>query len=288
LGFPKQRRRMSLLVVAITAAASLAVIGCGGDDDEEAQRLTVTANAKGALQVADAAEAGLTEITLRNTGKDPADVGFIRVEGDHSAAEVVRVLGKLFSEQGTALPDWFLTAGGTPVAEGGRSETVTQVLEPGTYYAFNFEGLEGPPDPKTVPAIEVTGDAGDAELPETDATVTAEDSVEDYSFEAEGLTAGETTLTFENAGEEPHHLIAAPLTEGSTIEDVQRFVRTEEGKPPVVFDREVGTAVLEGGDSQVVTLDLREGDYALLCFITDRDGGRPHALKGMVSAASVK
>lgn len=283
---------MSLLGVAITAAASLAVIGCGGDDDEEAQRLTVTANPKGALQVKQSADAGLTEITLRNSGKRPADVGFIRVEGDRSAAEVVRVLVKLFSEQDTALPDWFLTAGGTPVAEGGRSETVTQVLEPGTYYAFNFEGLEGPPDPKTVPAIEVTGDAGDAELPETDATVTAEDSVEDsvedYSFEAEGLTAGETTLTFENAGEEPHHLVAAPLTEGSTIEDVQRFVRTEKGKPPVVFDREVGTAALEGGDSQVVTLDLREGDYALLCFIADRDGGRPHALKGMVSPASVK
>jgi hypothetical protein len=287
LGFPKRRRRMSLLVVAITAA-SLAVIGCGGDDDEEAQRLTVTANASGALQVKESAEAGLTEITLRNSGKESADVGFIRVEGDHSAAEVVRVLGKLFSEQGTALPDWFLTAGGTPVAEGGRSETVTQVLEPGTYYAFNFEALEGPPDPKTVPAIEVTGDADEADLPETEATVTAEDSGDDYSFEAEGLTAGETTLTFENAGDEPHHLIAAPLTEGSTIEDVERFVHTEKGKPPIVFDGEVGTAVLEGGDSQVVTLDLRKGDYALLCFITDRDGGRPHALKGMISAASVK
>jgi plastocyanin len=198
---------------------------------------------------------------------------------------VVQVLGRLFSEQGTALPDWFLTAGGTPIAEGGSSQTVTQVLEPGTYYAFNFEGLQGPPDPKEVLTIDVTGDAGDAELPDAEATVTAEE----YSFEAEGLTAGETTLTFENAGQEPHHLIAAPLRPGNTIEDVERFVRTERGRPPVDLEREVQTAALEGGTSQNVTLDFaRPGEYALICFIADREGGPPHALKGMISPASVK
>jgi hypothetical protein len=33
------------------------------------------------------------------------------------------------------------------------------VLEPGTYYAFNTEGSQGQPDPASIPAVEVTGEA---------------------------------------------------------------------------------------------------------------------------------
>jgi hypothetical protein len=36
-------------------------------------------------------------------------------------------------------------------------------LQPGTYYAFDTEGSQGPPEPGTVPRIEVTGETSDAE-----------------------------------------------------------------------------------------------------------------------------
>jgi hypothetical protein len=46
--------------------------------------------------------------------------------------------------------------------------------------------------------------------------------------------------------------------------------------------------VIEGGEGQLVTLDLEPGRYALYCFISDRQGGPPHALKGMVDEVEVE
>ena len=69
----------------------------------------------------------------------------IRVEGDHSTAEVV----KRWTErrEGKPIPEWLFAGGGTGVTPAGQSQTVTQVLEPGTYYAFNT-GANEPPRPE--------------------------------------------------------------------------------------------------------------------------------------------
>ena len=37
-----------------------------------------------------------------------------------------------------------------------------------------------------------------------------------------------------------------------------------------------------------VDLELKKGNYALTCFISDREGGPPHALKGMVAETTVE
>jgi hypothetical protein len=172
------------------------------------------------------------------------------------------------------------------VTPAGESLTVTQVLEPGTYYAFNT-GVGGPPDPESVPAVEVTGEPSDDELSDTDATV----RTIDYGFETEGdLQVGENEITFENAGAQPHHVIAQPIAQGKTIEDVRAFLRTEKGQPPLEESGLAETAVLEGGGRQVATLDLKQaGTYAMLCFISDRQGGPPHSIgEGMLGEVEVK
>ena len=48
--------------------------------------------------------------------------------------------------------------------------------------------------------------------------------------------------------------------------------------------------MLDGGGSQVVTLDLKQaGTYAMLCFISDRQGGPPHSIgEGMLGEVEVK
>jgi hypothetical protein len=68
---------------------------------------------------------------------------------------------------------------------------------------------------------------------------------------------------------------------------VRRYLETEKGESPVVDSKGFDTAVIEGGDSQSVELDLVAGTYALLCFVPDRAGGPPHAVKGMISEAVV-
>ena len=46
--------------------------------------------------------------------------------------------------------------------------------------------------------------------------------------------------------------------------------------------------MIEGGETQLIDLDLKPGRYALFCLITDRLGGPPHALKGMVDEFEIK
>ena len=46
--------------------------------------------------------------------------------------------------------------------------------------------------------------------------------------------------------------------------------------------------MLEGGTSQVVTANLEPGKYAFFCFISDKAGGPPHVVKGMVSEVNVE
>jgi hypothetical protein len=263
--------------------AAIGVAACG-DNGDDGQELAFNASDR-AVTGPTSAETGTAEITLTNDGEKEADLQLIRVDGEHSADEVIRVLGGAM--EGEGLPDWFFAGGGVGLTQAGESQTVTQVLEPGTYYAFNT-GTDAPPDPESVPAVEVTGDPSDDELSDTDSTV----RTIDYGFETEGeLQVGENEITFENAGAQPHHVIAQPIAEGKTIEDVRAFLRDGgQGQPPLDESGVVETAVLDGQESQVVTLDLKQpGKYAMLCFVSDRQGGPPHSIgEGMLGEVEVK
>jgi uncharacterized cupredoxin-like copper-binding protein len=241
----------------IALIAAMALVACG--DSEDSQELSFTVESKGKSSVVTApksAEAGLAEITLTNDSEAEADLQLIRVEGDKSTEEVVEGLGQAI--QGKAFPEWFFAAGGVGSLEPGESATVTQVLQPGNYYAFNTSGGEA-----TVDAAE-------------------------YVFNAETLPSGATEIAFDNIGAQPHHLIASKLKGDATAEDAEKFFKTEQGAPPMEEKGTKSTAVLEGGEGQLVTLNLEPGRYALYCFITDREGGPPHALKGMVDEVEVE
>ena len=280
--------RSARLLLPIAGVAAALVLGACGDDEEDsgdeaasgdAQQIEITVSEQGALEAPQSAEAGLAEITLDNTSEEPHDAQLLRVEGDHSAEEAGEVISSGGQEP---TPDWLFAGGGVGTTPPGQTNTVTQALEPGTYYAFDTEARGGPsPD---APAIEVAGDES-ADVPaDAPATITASE----YTFETEGLSADTSEVNFENAGEQPHHIVAAPLNEGATIEDVERFAQDDSGPPPVDVEQTISTAVVEGGDSQMVDLPFEPGEYALLCFISDREGGPPHVAQGMIAAATIE
>ena len=70
--------------------------------------------------------------------------------------------------------------------------------------------------------------------------------------------------------------------------DVEKAFKSEKGKPPIEEEGSSDSAVIEGGETQLIDLDLKPGRYAFYCFITDRQGGPPHALKGMVDEFEIK
>lgn len=269
--------RTSVCLVA-TALAASALAACGGED-EQSLAFTITEQGKQRKVAApQSAEAGTAEITLRNEAKGGNDLQLIRVEGDHSAQEVVD--GLIKAGKGQPFPDWFFAGGGIGGTDPGESRTVTQVLQPGTYYALSTEGR---PDAKSVAVVEVSGEESNDELPEADATVTAVE----YGFDSEELPSGAIEIDFENDGVQPHHLLASRLIGDSTAADVERFFKTEKGKP-LLREEGQATAVIEGGEGQTITFDLKPGRYAFYCFISDRQGGPPHAFKGMIDEVEVK
>lgn len=278
---PQRHPLRQVLTCLVAGALALGLFACG---DEEAQDLAFMITEQGKeskVTGPESAETGLAEITLENKGKGDGDIQLIRTEGEHSPEEVVEGLEKAM--KGQVFPDWFFAGGGIGTTAGGESQTVTQVLEPGTYYAFVTEGGQGPPDPASVPAMKVSGEESEEEV-EADETVSAFD----YGFEAEELSSGKTEIAFDNTGAQPHHLIAAPLLGQNTADDVESFFKSNEGKQPFEERGTQSTAVIEGGEGQLVTLDLKPGRYVLFCFISDRQGGPPHALKGMVDEVEVE
>ena len=277
----------AMVCAVVATAAAFALVACGDSDDDSDQKLSVTLTGQGKaakFTAPNSAEAGVAEISFTNQSDKTADMQLIRVEGDHSAAETIQGLGKAI--EGAPFEDWFFGGGGIAVIKPGQSATVTQVLEPGTYYVFNTES-DGPPSPSTAGTIEVTGEASDEEL-EADSVVTANDADDDYSFEIDGVEAGKHEILFDNAGEQPHHLLISKIKGQATAEDVEKAFKADKGPPPLEEKGSQSTAVIEGGEGQLVTIDLGPGRYAAYCFITDRDGGKPHALKGMVDEFEVE
>ena len=293
--------RLAGAIVAAIAAAGL-IASCGDDDDDEPPTpapFSVTATAQGkkkALEFPASVKSGLVTLTLTNTDSAPRSAQIVRVEGDHTVDDVLKVVN---AEEETKIPEWMQDGGGLGAVKPGDSATATQVLAPGKWVIWDDEGDdEDAPGNSELGAkgeFTVTGPASDAELPSQPAKVTATDSGDgddkEYGFEFEGLQAGANRLRFENTGDELHHALFFPIAKGKTIEDVEKAFasdRPPSGPPPVDFESGVGTAVIDGDIAQNITLNLKAGKYAVVCFISDREGGKSHAEQGMLEELTVE
>lgn len=300
----RRRLRSFLLPLAAIAAAGL-VAGCGDDDDDDdaagaaaqpaAFAIEATATGKDkALTLPPSVEAGLVTITLQNSDSVPRAAQIIRVEGEQTVDDVLEIVDS--EEEDSETPTWMQDGGGVGTVAPGATRSATQVLAPGRYVIFDNQGGDddGPSnsDAGAKGEFSVTGPAVDAELPEQPATITATDDGEDeYSFEFSGLTAGTNEVRFENTGEELHHALLFPIKGDATIEDVTAAFEAEgppEGPPPVDFAKGTGSAVIDADIAQNTTFDLEAGRYAVVCFLSDRDGGEPHAAQGMLEELTIE
>ena len=121
----------------------------------------------------------------------------------------------------------------------------------------------------------------------------------EFAFSAPASTpAGETTFDLVNKGEQAHMVILVELLEGKTIDDVNSYLKESgpNSKPPSwvkevkVNGAESGKTLVAPPDKEATSepVDLEAGEYAMLCFIPDGKGGKPHALLGMTAALSVE
>ena len=303
----KQRRSTRRILGSVAAAAVAALTGCGGDDNkgagsgEAAERvsLEIEATAEGQRKVmtfTSSIEPGLVTMTLTNSDTVPRSVQLLRIVGDHPIAEVVEVV----TGDGEEIPNWVQDGGGVPAVEPGASASASQVLAPGRYVLLDDEEGEGDnaknyAELGAAGEFTITGERSKAQLPARPATITAEDATDGrkqtYGFRLEGLKAGTNQVHFQNTGAQLHHALFVPLRKSATITEAEKFLRSDRppsGPPPIDFSKIVGTKVIDAGIEQNITLDLDAGRYAVICFISDRDGGEPHVAKGMIEELTVE
>ncbi len=292
------RRAARMMVTLAAAAATMGVAtGCGDDDDEKKSAkpnsFAVEATAQGKnkkLTFPATVKAGLVTMIVTNSDTKPRSAQFVRIDGDYGVEDVLKVVDS--EEEGSPIPAFLQDGGGTGDVAPGQSATATQNLTPGKYAIWDdADSGDGPSNSKLGAKGEftVTGPAKDDELPSVPATLTATDKgTKDYDFVLKKLKAGTNRVRFENTGKQLHHALFFPISKGSTFSDVEKFFKTDKGRPPIDFEKGVGTSVIDGGIAQNIELDLPAANYALVCFIPDRKGGKPHIAKGMIEEVAIK
>jgi hypothetical protein len=283
--------RIRSRVWTLLVAPALLLAACGDGDGTQATappqptKVTVTAAAAGKQVTFDMPaqiQPGATQLELVNNTKEPAELQIVQLDGGHTLAEFYPVIE---SEEPKPIPTWLHAFGGVGETSPGETRSVVVDLKAGNYAWFSGtapeqEGAQPQYKRGGEGSFEVTGDPSGAQLPATPAQITAKElGPTNYQFEASGFKAGTNQITFTNSGAELHHVVMAKLNQGATLDKFIEFFSTEKGPPPVDFDASEVTAVLDRGGKQVETVELQSGSYALMCFITDRAGSPPHAIK---------
>jgi plastocyanin len=303
---------MRVRFAAVAIAATLPMLGlvaCGDDSGSSSSAttapsgsattaassasgstLTVTASepaeGKYAFDVPQTIQGGTIKLTVKNTGKEPHELGLVRVTAGTTADQFAK---DVLSTEGAPIPDYVVGApGGLGFVVPGGTGTSTISLDEGTYVYFcTFESPDGTPHYANgmLGEVTVSGTANTDPLPQTSAEVDASE----YKFDVSGLKAGDNTLTFANKGNQFHHLVAIPMNPGATLDDVKAALSSDEepANPPVDFDKEQDLAVTGPGQAQVVSLTLEKGSYVFLCFLSDKTGGPPHFTKGMLQQVDI-
>jgi hypothetical protein len=305
------------MAAGLVLIVPLGLSACGGDSSEdgagagagaanssapEPTTLSITTSDVGegrfATEAPGSIKGGLVKIVFKNAGKMPHEAQLIRLEQGRTAQEAVEFI----ESEESKTPEWLFGAGGVGVTAPGQQGTTMINLPAGDYAVIDTWGGGEGPTPATRGALaelEVTeGEPG--ELPETKASIVAEDDGEhgegedaeehDHGFQATGLKPGRNTILFDNRSDEVHHAVMVPIIGDTTLEEVDEALASEgppEGPPPVDFENAVNTSVLEGKTKAVTEMELRAGRYALLCFLSDREGGDPHFVEGMLEEVMV-
>ncbi len=108
------------------------------------------------------------------------------------------------------------------------------------------------------------------------------------------LRPGTATITLKNTGSVAHMMATMRVKDGVTLDQVKQAMQEgEDALSPLSADSDeqavYGTPALVGaGQSSTTTaLNLKAGNYVILCFVQD-ENGMPHAAMGMVNMFTVK
>jgi hypothetical protein len=237
------------------------------------------------FEAPDQIPAGLTTFKLNDSGKEMHHATLIKLDSGKTVQDLANGMKNM--KPGTPPPGWVIPAGGPNAAPPGGGRALTMVMKPGNYAIVCFI-----PDAKGVPhvmhgmikGLTVTENPNaNMTEPTPDVTVT----LKDYQFEfSTPLTAGKHTIKIVTAPGQPHEFTFFQLSPGKVAADLPKYVETGMKGPPPALPLG-GVAAMAAGEAVYYTVDLKPGDYAIVCFVEDAKDGKPHYTHGMVQQIKV-
>jgi hypothetical protein len=252
------------------------------------QSITVTAGDYAYTGIPATITAGVVNVTFVNKGGVAHEMTVLKVTDNTATAPVFTALSKAF--QGGPIPANFLAVNGVHDTPPGHT-TVTQFnLTPGKYIALcgdtGVVGSSTDGQPHFMRGMykkfTVTGTGGDV-APSAPVTLTAHD----YSFDVSHLRAGTQTIAFENAGPPQWHFADLNVfPKGTTVAQataaLPKLFSSGNGAPPAGVPAPVEVAQSQAaspGNGNTFVATLEKGrTYVVLCFLSDKTGGPPHAI----------
>lgn len=102
------------------------------------------------------------------------------------------------------------------------------------------------------------------------------------------IPTGFTTFRVENEGIFPHNAELVYLKNGHTYQEFLKNIKAAPGFLPSWAEHMGGPSAPVSGESSEATLNLKSGNYALVCPFPDKDSGNPHFVHGMARQFSVE
>jgi hypothetical protein len=286
-----------LAVAAAALVATLALSACGSSKKSSSSsvgntiEVSIAESGKTAkYSVPSSAKGGLATLRFTNNGKAPHSAQLVRIVGNHTPQEALKVIGS----QSSKTPAWLRAEGGLGAVPPGSTQTATLDLEAGRYMVLDPpNGPSGPSGPPPFSQFELSPGAK-GKLPSTPTTVTAAQAGKDkYRWDISGeLKSGAPQeITFVSKGKDALHVITAVKVKGAAPSDAEIVKQLKSNGPPKFADVRTftATAVIDGEKSQVTPISFQSpGKWVLFCELSDRDGGKSHFEEGLLKTVDVK
>jgi len=231
----------------------------------------------------DSIPAGTTSLRLENAGKEVHHLWLVQLKDGRTYDQFMRAMDSWSSP---SMPGWVTDAGGPNDVSPGLTASAIVTLEPGRYvlvcYVPAVDGrlhvMHG-----MVKQLTVTTGRADATEPAADIAL----RTTDYAYEfSKPVTAGTHTMRIENVAEQSHEVVIARLLSGKTAAQALTWLNAgQHGPAPVTAIG--GASGLSKGRHQTITVNFDPGRYVLLCFIPDKNDGKPHTAHGMLKEFTV-
>ncbi len=237
---------------------------------------------------------GATRVQMKNTGKEIHHAQFMLLNPGVTPEQ----LGTAFAKGEQGLGEVFglvtQTGGVGVILPGGAAEVILDLKEGQYVIACFIAGDDHIPHlakGMLMPLRVTAAPAAAAPAPAVNGTIT----LFDFNFTMpDTLPAGRSMYTVTNTGAQFHEFNIVQLAPGKTLADARAYLDPAPNTPPPVGPPPVapvgGMNALSKGNSGIVVLDLKPGDYVAICNVPDQSkpNGDSHVHLGMIKAFTVK